>query len=105
MKRLQEDIENKPNKKIFRFIKLGVVLLVAICVLEIWISNRLATYGSKVAQMKNEEAKITLQNQLLEDQIAQDSSLLSISKEAAQLGFNSISNLEYFTPSLIASAK
>lgn len=105
MKRIRQEEENRPQRKIAKFIKIGAVLFFVVLMLEIWMTNRLSTYGSKIEEMKEAQAKLTLENQVLENQVAQKSSLLSLESKAGQLGFNSIKNPEYYHPASLASAE
>ncbi len=78
----------------------GVILLV---VTEIWATNRLATYGLEISGLQQSKTAIILENQLLENEIAQKSSLLNIETSSKDLGFGKISNLEYIKPPNLAA--
>lgn len=103
MKRLQEK-EEKTTKKTLRIIKIVGVIVFVIFLVEIWMVNRLSTYGKKIQEIKVVKANLELENQNLENAIAQNSSLKEIENKAARLGFTSIKNLEYVKQPRLASA-
>lgn len=100
IRKLQTD---KP-RRVVQLVKIGIVGLVGLFILEIWMASRLTTYGNKIQQLDQVKSKLSLENQLLEYQIAQQSSLKNLSQVATKLGFNQISVVEYYKPSSIASA-
>ncbi len=83
------------SKKILGTLVL-VVLLVAI--LEIWLVNRLSTYGQGIAKLEQSAQEIQMQNQILKNQIDLASSLVTIQERAKNLGFQSIHKLQYLRP-------
>jgi hypothetical protein len=86
------------SKKIF-ILFAGAFLLIAI--VEIWSANRLATFGEEMSRIENAEQKLSLENQLLEDQIAKSASLMTLEKSALSLGFNKAAKVVYINlPSL-----
>ncbi len=87
------------GKKIVIFL---VVLMVFAAVLEIWVVNRLATFGSQINKLEKNKSALTLQNQILKNQIAQDSSLKVIETKARVLGFEPIKNIQYIKDSGLA---
>lgn len=102
MKRLKKE-ENRPRQRILKSIRLGAVILLVVLFLEIWAANRLSTYGDKIQDIKSAKMAIELENQVLENQIAQQSSLASIEIRAVALGFTTVKNWQYFKPSNLAS--
>lgn len=102
-KRLKQTEGIKPQEKIIKVFKIVMIGLVLFFILEIWMVNRLSTYGSKIEILKQSQARLQLENQLLENAIAQKSSLQILEKESNQLGFDSFSQVEYFKPRHIAS--
>ncbi len=69
--------------------------LVALIVLEIWVSHTTAIFGAKFKELQNLQDRLTLENQILEDQIASASALRNIASQSAQLGLVTPSNVEY----------
>lgn len=95
--------ENTKKTKLLRIGKIVFLIFVFILVLEVWMANRLSTYGYKIQQMKQLKSEISLQNQLLENEIAQDSSLSIIEAKANKLGFDTIKNIEYIKSDTLAA--
>lgn len=99
-KKLTEDT----NKN--KFLKIGKIafgLFAVVLILEIWMTNRLSTYGSKIQEINDLKSQLTLENSLLENEIAQDSSLSVIEVKANSLGFESIKNIDYIKPEALAA--
>lgn len=103
MKRLIANKE-QPKKRVFKVLKIAALFLVAVFVLEIWMVNRLSTYGKKIEGLKVVEANLQLENQVLENSIAQGASLGQIENKSTNLGFGGIKNLEYILPIPLAAA-
>lgn len=83
------------NPKILKYIIFGMIFFLTTFSLEIWIVNRLSTYGDKIQELKVAEAKLELENQIIANSIAKDSSMIALEKKAAELGFGSINQIEY----------
>ena len=81
------------------------LVLISTVILEIWLINRLASYGEKFNQVKQTQSAIELDNQMLENEISQKSSLSFTQEKANQLGFNSTKNIEYFKPEALATLR
>lgn len=105
MKRLNQAPETAGSRKTLKVVKMGVVVVAAFVFLEIWLVNHLSTYGGKIQQLKNTEVDIRLENQVLESQIAESTSLNTLEKEAQGFGFDNIKNLEYLNSPVVASAR
>ncbi|MFH0937016.1 MAG: hypothetical protein V1808_01860 [Candidatus Daviesbacteria bacterium] len=101
MKKIKQE-EERPKKRLLKVIRVTVVLVLVIFFLEIWMMTRLSTYGNKIQELKQTKDAITLENQILENTIAKNSSLNLVEKKASQLGFGSIKNLEYIKPTALA---
>lgn len=96
--------ENTSKKRIIKVTKIVGIIFVIVFILEVWMVNRLSTYGNRIENLKQEEAALILQNQILENQIAQNQSLGRLEKLSNELGFDSIKNIEYYKSANIASA-
>ena len=104
MKRLKRrEDEKSSKKKVLRIAKFVGVILLVVFALEIWMVNRLSTYGNKIQSFKQQEAALQLENQVLTNQIAQKASLMSTEKRSTALGFDSVKSVEYLKPTNIAS--
>ena len=86
-------------------LRVGVVIFLAIFFLEIWAMSRLSTYGNKIQELQNAQVILELQNQLLENTVAETASLVEVDKKAEMLGFGTVKSFEYLRPSSIASAR
>ena len=86
-----------------RKLVIGIVLLVIFVVtLEIWVANRLSTFGEKINSLESTKYSLELENDYLRNQVAQKKSLLLNQKKSMNLGFNKIKNVEYIKDSGIA---
>lgn len=87
-----QDYNNKFPKK---YVFLAVVILLSLALIEVWISNALATFGKKFDEMTQLEQTLEMDNQILENSIAKDASLKSIATESSELGFFKPENIQY----------
>lgn len=86
-----------------RKIVIGLVLLIIFVVtIEIWVANRLATFGEKINGLEATKYSLKLENDNLKNQIAQKKSLNLNQKKSLNLGFGKIKNIEYIKVSPIA---
>lgn len=67
-----------------RFLWITIVILL---VLQVWVSNRLASSGSKMVKVEEDIESVSHENSQLTEKIASASALLTIKTKAAQLGF------------------
>lgn len=66
---------------------LTVLLVITLLGFQIVVSHRLSTVGADLQAMDEEIGDLTLENELLQREIATSSSLMTISKKATELGF------------------
>lgn len=79
----------------------AIALVLPFVLLEIWSINRLVTLGVQISTLENTKAALRLENQVLENEIAQKSSLATIESKAKLLGFDKINHLQVVqTPNL-----
>lgn len=82
-----------------KFPKIWVVLtsmfLLILVLIEIWVNNATVEYGSKFEKIMTFKQVLDTENQVLENEIAKNSSLISISSSSAQLGFSTPQSIEY----------
>lgn len=90
---LTENLDRHP--KVLRYLVFGMVFFLITFSLEIWIVNRLSTYGDKIQELKVAESKLELENQIIANSVAKDSSMIALEKKANELGFSSINQVEY----------
>lgn len=80
---------------------LSLVLLIGI-ILEIWVVNRLSTYGEKISKLEKAAAILKLENQVLKNKVDLKSSIQEIEIRAKEAGFVKINKLQYLLPLDIA---
>lgn len=97
VEKLQTSGKNRSFFTKKKIISLFVFTLLIGTVLEIWVSNRLATFGEQYTKIEQSISDLTLENQLLEDQIAKRESLSRTEKYAGLSGFEEVNNIEYIT--------
>lgn len=101
MKRLLKK-EESPKKGFVRAIKIVALAIVLFLILEIWMVNRLTTFGNKIEQLKDVQSQLQLKNQILENEIAGEISLAQIEEKSTSLGFDSVKNIKYINPQPLA---
>jgi hypothetical protein len=52
-----------------------MLILIPVVVAQIWVANRLSVYGEKINKLEQTRMQLVLDNQVLENQIAQAASL------------------------------
>lgn len=62
---------------------------------QIWASNNMVTYGEKLEKLSNLQKALSLENELLENQIAKQMSLSNIASKSAELGFSEPESIQY----------
>lgn len=87
--------EVKPNKFSKKYIVLSIFGILSLVVIEIWVSNTTVTYGEKFESIQNVKKSLTLENQILENEISKNSSLSSVASESLDLGFSKPSSIKY----------
>ncbi len=87
--------EIKPSRLSKKYIVLSIFGLFSLVMLEIWVSNTTVTYGQKFESLQAIRKNLTQENRILENQIAQGSSLSTIASSSASLGFSKLTNIQY----------
>lgn len=85
--------KNKNHK--LTFVVFGLVLL--LCLIQLFISHRLAVAGEEVKKLEIKAAQIEKENVFLEEEISSMGSLSRIYQEAERLGFVRTSSVLYLT--------
>jgi cell division protein FtsL len=88
------NLENKPwfRKKLLALI---LVVVAVVAVMEIWMVNRLATYGEQLSKLDEIKDSLVTENELLENEIAEKSSLSHLGEAAYEQGYAPIKKIEY----------
>ncbi len=105
MQFLKEEKGKLPKNKLKRTLKISAAFFLICLGILLWSVNRLSTYGEKIQELKNAQARLELENQILENKIAAESSLNSIEKKAVALGFDSVKNYQYLKSPELASLR
>lgn len=106
MERLIKQREHtSPKTKLRSFIKVVILLFILSIVLELWLLSRLSTYGHKINEMDMAKQQLELENQVMENTLAYKTSYKEIENTAEQLGFASIKNIDYITPTNLSLAQ
>ncbi len=79
-----------------------LVLLFLVSLLEIWLVNRLATYGTEISKMQYSAERLKRENQVLKNQIDEQASLTTSYRKATELGFQGVKNVYYLKSQDIA---
>jgi len=83
------------NSRTVKLIIVGLSIFLLVLFVEIWVVNRTSTYGDKIFQLKQAQAALELENQVLANSIAQTSAMVLLEKKANLLGFNTINKIDY----------
>lgn len=89
------------SQKVDNSLKLKKVsIILTICMIflilvEIWMNNRQVVYGGKFEEMSRLQQSLKLENQILENEIAKEASLINIASKSASLGFSKPKKVSY----------
>lgn len=83
------------NKFPKRYLVLTVLGLFILTLIEIWASNTVVAFGEKLEKLSALEKNLQMENQILENEIAEVSSLKSVASSSAALGFSKSENIQY----------
>ncbi len=89
--------ETEKEQKRFpkKYIALTIISLFILILTEIWVNNTVIAYGDKFEKSSSLEKSLKMENQVLENIIAESSSLNVIASESAKLGFYRQQSIEY----------
>ncbi len=89
------DTEKEQKKVPKKYIVLTVIGLFVLILVEIWVNNTVITYGDRFEKSSFLQKSLKMENQVLENTIAVNSSLQVIASESAKLGFYRQQSIEY----------
>lgn len=92
IKKFQSEPDKKSYKKYIVLTAIGLTLLTLV---EIWTNNTVIAYGEKYEKLSSSEKNLSMENQILENQIAKSSSLNVIASKSAELGFSQSMSIQY----------
>lgn len=72
-----------------------VLVIIFVVMVEIWVANRLSTFGEKINGLESTKYSLALENDYLKNQIAQKKSLTLNEKKSKSLGFDKMKNIQY----------
>ena len=78
-----------------KYIALVVASLLVLVLAEIWASNTVADYGGKLEKLSQLKQSLTLENQILENEIAKSQALKNVASRSAELGFIASDSIQY----------
>lgn len=78
-----------------KYLSLVVVFFFVLILFEIWINNNSLMYGDKLQKLISLAKTITLENQILENEIAKQQSLNNVASQSAELGFALPESIQY----------
>lgn len=78
-----------------KYITVAGAFLFILMLAQIWASNNVVTYGEKLERLSVLSRSLSLENQLLENQIAKERSLVNIASQSAKLGFSEPESIQY----------
>lgn len=87
-----EEIKKGFSKK---YIALTVAGLLFLTIVEIWVNNTVITFGEKFESISGMERVLSMENQILENEIAENASLNSLASKSAELGFSKQESIQY----------
>ncbi len=86
----------EPNKGLSkRYLSLGLLVLFILMLTQVWASNNVVTYGEKLEKLSVLTRTLSLENQILENEIAKQESLNNIASKSAELGFSEPESIQY----------
>ncbi|MBI2040279.1 hypothetical protein HYT18_04335 [Candidatus Microgenomates bacterium] len=89
------DPDERQKKFPKKYFLLAVVSLFILTMVEIWVANTVAGFGENFAEISSLKQSLSLENQILENEIAKYASLNSVASQSAKLGFSKITSIQY----------
>lgn len=87
-----ENLSKRSRKKPFYIVALCLLILI---IAQIWVNNTVVGFGDRLESISQLKKALEMENQLLENEIANDSSLVNIATKGAELGFSSFESIQY----------
>ncbi len=93
IKKFEPEEQKKKFPKKYVILIVGVLFILTLT--QIWVSNVVIVYGEKFEKLALLQKSLLMENQVLENEIAKDASLINISSKSAELGFSNQQSIEY----------
>ncbi|MBI2196534.1 hypothetical protein HYU45_02860 [Candidatus Daviesbacteria bacterium] len=87
-----EEIKKGFSKKYISAVVAGFFILM---LAEIWASNSVVAYGEKLEKLSSITKTLSLENQILENEIARQVSLNRVASKSGELGFSQAESIQY----------
>lgn len=87
-------------KKPLLIIGLLIGIIIALTLVQVWVSNRISTTGITLAKISDEISSYKRENALLSEDVLVNSSLTQIASSAAELGFVDVKSSVYINAPL-----
>lgn len=78
-----------------KYLGLVSISLFVLMLTQVWISNNVVTYGEKLEKLSTIVKALSLENQILENEIAKQQAMVSIASQSARLGFSEPESIQY----------
>lgn len=93
IKRFEPEKQKKEFSK--KYLILVVIFFFVLTLFEIWVNNNVVTYGDKFQKLFSLAKTISLENQILENEIARKQALNNVASKSAELGFTPPESIQY----------
>ena len=93
IKKFEPDEPRKGFSK--KYTILVIVSLFVLMLVQIWASNNVVTYGEKFEKLSSITKTLSLENQVLENEIAKQQSINRVASRSAELGFSEPESIQY----------
>jgi len=90
-------MKNKQKKGLLNLVKIFLLLVIFLGLVQVYLSQRLASAGKAVADLEKEAAEISLENEKLLENLNNQGSLAVVFEKAQSLGFRPANEVLYFT--------
>ncbi len=70
-----------------------IAIVFLLCILEIWLVNRLSTFGEQISKMQHSSQAFRMENQILKNEIDKKTSFSTNSQLAKNNGFEPVKNI------------
>lgn len=96
IKKFEPEKEDKAASWHQKRIIISVILVLTLLIIpEIWISHSLATYGDKLKDIENLQSSLSLENQVLENEVSSLSAINKIASSSGALGLIAPKDIQY----------
>ncbi len=89
------EVQDSPKRFPKKYILFAAFILLSLTIVEIWASNTVVSFGEKYEKLSYLEKNLKIENQILENDIAENSSLRRIASKSAELGFSPQQSIQY----------